>query len=99
VRIEVNFPNTEQDIYNVIGTIYGREEPDRWVLIGNHRDAWGFGAVDPSSGTAAMMEISRGLSMLLKQGNCSSVVAILKYHSRAFSVVPKLRNPLNKQCF
>lgn len=83
MRIEVNFPNTEQDIYNVIGTIYGREEPDRWVLIGNHRDAWGFGAVDPSSGTAAMMEISRGLSMLLKQGNCSSVVAILKYHSRA----------------
>ena len=44
VRIEVNFLNTEQDIYNVIGTIYGKEEPDRWVLIGNHRDAWGFGA-------------------------------------------------------
>ncbi|XP_028415064.1 glutamate carboxypeptidase 2-like isoform X1 [Dendronephthya gigantea] len=68
IRIEVNFPNTRQDIYNVIGTIYGSEEPDRWVLIGNHRDAWGFGAVDASSGTATMMEISRGLSMLLKQG-------------------------------
>ena len=69
IRIEVNFPNRKQDIYNVIGTIYGREEPDRWVMIGNHRDAWGFGAVDPSSGTATMMEISRGLSMLLMKGN------------------------------
>ena len=68
VRIEVNFHNKQQDIYNVIGTIYGKEEPDRWVMIGNHRDAWGFGAVDPSSGTGSMMEISRGLGMLLKQG-------------------------------
>ena len=76
VRIEVNFPNTEQDIYNVIGTIYGKEEPDRWVLIGNHRDAWGFGAVDASSGTATMMEISRGLSILLKQGDKCSVLRV-----------------------
>ena len=68
VKIEVNVPNTRQDVYNVIGTIYGKEEPDRWVLIGNHRDAWGFGAVDASSGTAAMMEISRGLKDLLKNG-------------------------------
>ncbi|CAB4001426.1 N-acetylated-alpha-linked acidic dipeptidase 2-like, partial [Paramuricea clavata] len=68
VKITVNVPNKRQDAYNVIGTIYGREEPDRWVLIGNHRDAWEFGAVDPSSGTSAMMEISRGLGDLLKQG-------------------------------
>ena len=76
VRIEVNFHNKQQDIYNVIGTIYGKEEPDRWVMIGNHRDAWGFGAVDPSSGTAAMMEISRGLGMLLQQGNKRNVTII-----------------------
>ena len=68
IRIEVNVPIKRQDVYNVIGTIYGTEEPDRWVLIGNHRDAWGFGAVDPSSGTATMMEISRGLKDLLKNG-------------------------------
>jgi Zn-dependent M28 family amino/carboxypeptidase len=68
VKITVNVPNKRQDVYNVIGTIYGKEEPDRWVLIGNHRDAWGFGAVDASSGTSAMMEISRGLGELLEQG-------------------------------
>ncbi|XP_028397182.1 glutamate carboxypeptidase 2-like [Dendronephthya gigantea] len=68
VRIQVNVPNKRQNVFNVIGTIYGKEEPDRWVLLGNHRDAWGFGAVDASSGTSAMMEISRGVSELLKQG-------------------------------
>ena len=36
--------------------------------MGNHRDAWYFGAVDPTGGTAVMMEISRVLSLLVKQG-------------------------------
>ena len=36
--------------------------------MGNHRDAWMFGAVDPTSGTAVMMEISRVLSDLVKKG-------------------------------
>ena len=30
----------------------------RYVMLGNHRDAWGFGAVDPSSGTAQLIEVS-----------------------------------------
>ena len=41
---------------------------DRYVLMGNHRDAWSVGAVDPTSGTAIMMEISRVLASLVKQG-------------------------------
>ncbi|GFS43904.1 peptidase M28 family protein [Actinidia rufa] len=44
-------------IENVIGVIEGAEEPDRFVILGNHRDAWTFGAVDPNSGTAALLEI------------------------------------------
>ncbi|EDO34357.1 predicted protein [Nematostella vectensis] len=55
-------------IFNVIGTIRGREEPDRYVIVGNHRDSWVFGASDPSSGTAIQMEVSRGLGELLKRG-------------------------------
>ncbi|KAJ0840514.1 putative glutamate carboxypeptidase II [Helianthus annuus] len=43
-------------IQNVIGIIEGTEEPDRSVILGNHRDAWTFGAVDPNSGTAALLE-------------------------------------------
>jgi len=39
---------------------------DRYVLLGNHRDAWVFGAIDPSSGTAVMKEISRVMGQLVK---------------------------------
>ena len=37
-------------------------------MLGNHRDAWVFGGVDPSSGTASMLEMTRNLGALLKQG-------------------------------
>ena len=55
-------------IWDVIGRIRGSEFPDEWVVAGNHRDAWVYGAVDPNSGTAAMLESVRGLSELLKSG-------------------------------
>jgi N-acetylated-alpha-linked acidic dipeptidase len=53
---------------SVIGRIRGREEPDRWVILGNHRDAWIYGAVDPSSGTAAMLETARAFGAALRHG-------------------------------
>ncbi|KAJ0503280.1 putative glutamate carboxypeptidase [Helianthus annuus] len=34
------------------------EEILRFVILGNHRDAWTFGAVDPNSGTAALLEVN-----------------------------------------
>ena len=52
----------------MIGIIRGSVEPDRYVVIGNHRDAWGYGAVDPSSGTCSMMEIARVLGALARTG-------------------------------
>lgn len=55
-------------IWNVIGTVRGSELPDEWVMCGNHRDAWVFGAVDPDSGTAAMLETVHGIGSLLKSG-------------------------------
>jgi N-acetylated-alpha-linked acidic dipeptidase len=55
-------------IWDVIGKIEGAQNPDAWVIVGNHRDAWVYGAVDPSSGTAAMLEAVRGIGALLHQG-------------------------------
>ena len=63
IRLEINNKIVMKSIYNVIGTIYGQEEPDRYVLIGSHRDAWLFGAADPSSGTATLPEISRAVAI------------------------------------
>ncbi len=55
-------------IWDVIGKVRGTSSPDEWVVAGNHRDAWVFGAVDPNSGTAAMLETVHGLGDLLKSG-------------------------------
>ncbi|HET9282449.1 MAG TPA: M28 family metallopeptidase [Candidatus Angelobacter sp.] len=55
-------------IWDVIGKIQGTKYPDELVVLGNHRDAWVYGAVDPNSGTAAMLESVHGISELLKHG-------------------------------
>src|ERR1700678_2639470 len=55
-------------IWDVIGKVKGTEYPDDWVVAGNHRDAWVYGAVDPNSGTASMLESVHGIGELLKQG-------------------------------
>ncbi|KAE7998641.1 hypothetical protein FH972_003166 [Carpinus fangiana] len=55
-------------IQNVIGVIEGAEEPDRFVILGNHRDAWTFGAADPNSGTAALLQIAERLGKMQKEG-------------------------------
>src|ERR1041385_1392079 len=55
-------------IWDVVARIDGNEEKGRWVVLGNHRDAWVFGAVDPNSGTSTMLEVGRGFGQLLKQG-------------------------------
>jgi len=55
-------------LWDVIGRVPGSALPDEWVVAGNHRDAWVYGAVDPNSGTAAMLEAVHGVGELLKSG-------------------------------
>lgn len=55
-------------IYNVLGKITGLEQPEKSINVGNHRDAWCFGASDPGSGTAAMLEVVRVFGELVKKG-------------------------------
>ena len=55
-------------IWNVIGKIKGTDYPEELVIAGNHRDAWVYGAVDPVSGTVAMLEAVKGIGELLKSG-------------------------------
>ncbi len=67
VHLKVDMDTSMQPYTVVEARIRGRELPDEWVLLGNHRDAWVYGGVDPSSGTASMMELTRSLGEL-KQG-------------------------------
>ena len=53
---------------DVIGYIEGVEEPDKYIIMGNHRDAWVFGAIDPSSGTCVLLEVIKAFGELMKQG-------------------------------
>ena len=68
VHLKIEMDNGTQPYYVVEGRIRGAELPDEWVVLGNHRDAWVFGGVDPSSGTASMMEMTRALGQLTKEG-------------------------------
>lgn len=68
VRLKTDMDYKIRPIWNVVARIEGSTEPNRWIVLGNHRDAWVFGAVDPNSGTSAMLEVGRGLGELLKQG-------------------------------
>lgn len=69
VHIKVKMDEPIRSIWNVVGKIKGSENPDKWVVIGNHRDAWVYGAVDPNSGTSSMLELTRALGKLAKEGH------------------------------
>jgi len=68
VKIHLKQDYQFRTIWDVIGRIRGSDLPDEWVVAGNHRDAWVYGAVDPNSGTAAMLESVHGIGELLKSG-------------------------------
>ncbi|CAI2356612.1 unnamed protein product [Caenorhabditis sp. 36 PRJEB53466] len=61
LRLTVHARNEERKIQNVLGFIKGSEEPEKFVLLSNHYDAWTYGAIDPNSGTSVLLEVSRAL--------------------------------------
>jgi N-acetylated-alpha-linked acidic dipeptidase len=68
VHVKVDMDTSLQPYTVVEARIRGSELPDEWVLLGNHRDAWAFGGVDPSSGTTSMMELTRSFGELKQRG-------------------------------
>ncbi|XP_037499757.1 N-acetylated-alpha-linked acidic dipeptidase 2 [Rhipicephalus sanguineus] len=68
MKLEVHLKNGLAMTYNVIGKITGVEEPEKLVLVGNHRDAWTPGAFDPVSGTVALMAIAEAYGKMAMQG-------------------------------
>ncbi|MGH9904360.1 MAG: M28 family metallopeptidase [Pyrinomonadaceae bacterium] len=57
-----------RSIWNVVGSLRGARRPDEFVVLGNHRDAWVYGGVDPSSGSASLMETARAFGELKRSG-------------------------------
>jgi N-acetylated-alpha-linked acidic dipeptidase len=68
VRLKVLSDWNQKPIYDVIATLRGAVEPDRWIIRGNHHDAWVFGATDPLSGNVALMSEAEAIGKLAAQG-------------------------------
>ncbi|KAG3286321.1 folate hydrolase 1B [Ictidomys tridecemlineatus] len=67
VKMHIHSNSEVTRIYNVIGTLRGAMEPDRYVILGGHRDSWVFGGIDPQSGAAVVHEIVRSFGKLKKE--------------------------------
>jgi N-acetylated-alpha-linked acidic dipeptidase len=67
VHMNVEMDASRRPIRDIVARLPGKN-PDRWVVLGTHHDAWTFGGMDPGSGTSAVYETARALAALLKQG-------------------------------
>ena len=70
VKVHLKIENTRErrTIIDVIGVLKGTDEPERTILLSNHHDAWVYGAVDPCSGTAALVSLARAFGQLARDG-------------------------------
>jgi len=67
VHMKLVMDYQQRPIYDVIAKLHGTSNGE-WVVMGNHHDAWVFGAVDPNSGTSVMLETARALGELVRSG-------------------------------
>jgi len=68
VHMKVLSDWSQKPIYDVVAKIKGSDEPDRWIVRGNHHDGWVFGAMDPLAGQVALMAEAKSIGKLLKEG-------------------------------
>ncbi|XP_051005730.1 transferrin receptor protein 1 [Acomys russatus] len=68
VTLAVNNVLKETRILNIFGLIKGFEEPDRYVVVGAQRDAWGPGVAKSSVGTGLLLKLAQALSDMVTKG-------------------------------
>jgi N-acetylated-alpha-linked acidic dipeptidase len=68
VHMKVLSDWSQKTLYDVIATLRGAQEPDRWIVRGNHHDGWVFGATDPLAGQVALMAEAKSIGKLFKEG-------------------------------
>jgi len=67
VHMKLSMDYQPRPLYDVVARLRGTED-SQWVILGNHHDAWVYGAADPGSGTASLLEAARALGALAKSG-------------------------------
>lgn len=68
VHLVVKSDWSAKTLYDVVAMIHGTSQRDEWVLRGNHRDGWVFGAEDPLSGQVALLEEAKAIGQLVRSG-------------------------------
>ena len=68
VDLNIQTELRSKTLFVISGIIYGDKEPDRLILVGNHRDSWQYGASDASGAQATLLEIARSLGKARKSG-------------------------------
>lgn len=68
VRVHTKYERKLKTIWLVFGEMKGSSDPDSVVMIGSHRDAMTFGAVDPGSGTTVLLQDADAFAKLAKAG-------------------------------
>jgi len=68
VHLAVKSEWSQKPIYDVVATLKGKEQPDAWIVRGNHHDGWVMGASDPLSGQVALLAEAKALGSLVKSG-------------------------------
>ena len=68
VRMKVSLAENIRPIWTVTGMIRGSGPEGEVVVVGNHRDAWIYGGVDPATGSAALVELAQAFGELRKGG-------------------------------
>uniref|UniRef100_A0A8C4ZXJ5 Transferrin receptor protein 1 n=1 Tax=Gadus morhua TaxID=8049 RepID=A0A8C4ZXJ5_GADMO len=68
VTVEVNNVLVEKKIHNILGVIKGLVDPDRYIILGAQRDAWGTGFAKSTVGTSVLVELARSISTMVKHG-------------------------------
>jgi N-acetylated-alpha-linked acidic dipeptidase len=68
VRLQTKYERKVKPIWLVFGDMTGSERPDSIVMIGSHRDAMTFGAIDPGSGTTVLLQDADAFHALAKTG-------------------------------
>ena len=68
VRVRTKFERKVKTIWLVFGDMKGSQQPDSIVMIGSHRDAMTFGAIDPGSGTTVLLQDADAFHELAAKG-------------------------------
>ncbi|RVE58564.1 hypothetical protein OJAV_G00195670 [Oryzias javanicus] len=68
VTVEVNNQLVNTEIHNIFGVIKGFSDPDRFVVLGAQRDAWGPGYAKATVGTSVLLELAKAFQAMVETG-------------------------------